>query len=65
MYHSRSSRGEEDNGAHNQYDVLVHSPLLVEGGDELLVLLVYIALGELEQVSAYVAHVLFGVGYLL
>lgn len=65
MYHSRSSRGEEDNGAHNKDYVLVHAPLLIKCGDELLMLLVDITFGELEQVSAYIAHVLFGVWYLL
>jgi len=64
VYHSRSSRGKKDNGTHDQDYVLVHAPLLVKRCDELLVLLVDIAFGKLEQVSAYVAHVLFGMGYL-
>lgn len=57
-------RREQRDGTHDQNDVLIGTPLFVEGTYELFVLLVDVPLGQLEHVRPDVGHLLLAVGNL-
>lgn len=57
-------RCEKHNGTHYENNVLIHSPFLIKGGNEFLMLFVNISFCKLQQISSYV-HIFFGMWHLL